>query len=273
MFETEYIASDAPFGQGDIIQLRERNQPPHLGVVINADCDLLHHKTDGVCSYLPIYSFHEYLLAFWLDQFLESQKQKILLQIAQAINQPTAELDTLKQWLESNDHPSLPDRLTEELELKPRTHSTLTNLVERYTSTFSTGKLSSEKFATLCRAQRDPTNYARNQLMAACKEMGQAHLFINEIYGHSQLGYVVRLRRIYSIQTDKYYRSENEIIKSASPHSGSALRIAKLTTLMRSQLIQLFLHHFTRVGLPDEFNDMRQLIVDDVATTLVGDSR
>lgn len=273
MFETEYIASDAPFGQGDIIQIRERTHPPHLGVVINADCDLLHNKTDGVCSYLPIYSFREYLLEFWLDHFLESQKRQILLQIAQAIDQPTAELETLKEWLESDDHLSLPHRLTEELELKPKTQSNLTDLVERYTSIFSTEKFPNQKFATLCHAQKDPINYARNQLTAACKEMGPAHLFINEIYGHSQLGYVVRLRRIYSIQTVNYYRSENELIKSAASHIDCALRIAKLTTLMRSRLIQLFLHHFTRVGLPDEFNDMRHMIVDDVATTLVGESR
>lgn len=273
MSETEYIASDAPFGQGDIIQFRERPRPPHLGVVINADCDLLHQKTDGVCSYLPIYSFQEYLLEFWIDQFLESQKLQILTQIAQAIGQPNSELDTLKQWLESEDHPSLTDYLTEELGLKPKTQSTLTKLVERYTSTFSSNNSPAESFSTLCHSQKDPINFARNQLLASCKEMGQAHLFINEIYNRSQLGYVVRLRRIYSIQADKYFRSERELLISPYSDIDGALRIARLSTVMRFRLIQIFLHHFTRVGLPDELHDMRQLIVDDVATTLVGESK
>ena len=271
--ETEYISSDAPFGQGDIIQLGKRPRPPHLGVVINADCDLLHHKTDGVCSYLPIYSFEEYLLEFWIDQFLESQKHQILTQIAQTIDQPTTELDTLKIWLESDDHAAIPDRLTEELELKPKAQSTLTKLVERYTATFSSEKLPIQNFETLCRAQKNPINFARNQLTAACKDMGEGHLFINEIYGHSQLGYVVRLRRIYSIQSTNYYRSEYELLKTPSSHIDCALRIARLTTLMRSRLIQLFVHHFARVGLPDEINDFRQLIVDDVATTFMGEPR
>lgn len=271
MSETEYIASDAPFGQGDIIQLKERPHPPHLGVVINADCDLLHQKTDGVCSYLPIYSFEEYLLNFWINRFLESQKHQILIQIAQAIGQPSSELDTLKQWLESDDHPSLSDRLTEEFELKPKIRPTLTRLVERYTSTFSPHKSPIQSFSSICHAQKEPIHFARNQLMASCKEMGQAHLFINEIYSRSQLGYVVRLRRIYSIQTDKYFRSEHELLISSDSDISCALRIARLSTVMRFRLIQLFLHHFTRVGLPDEFNDMRQLIIDDVATTLVGE--
>ena len=132
LIETQYVASDDPFGQGDIIQLLERPRPPHFGVVINADCDLLHRKTDGVCSYLPIYSFHEYLFEFWIDRFLETQKQQIVAQIANTIKQPNSENDALKQWLESDDFASLPDRLTAEFELNTKTKSILSKQVTRY---------------------------------------------------------------------------------------------------------------------------------------------
>ena len=273
LIETQYVASDDPFGQGDIIQLLERPRAPHFGVVINADCDLLHRKTDGVCSYLPIYSFHEYLFEFWIDRFLDTQKQQIVAQIANTIKQPNSENHALKQWLESDDFASLPDRLTAEFELNTKTKSILSKQVTRYVSIFCSNQDSMEQFATLCRAQKDPTSYASRQFNSACEQMGDDHLFINEIHGQIELGYVVRARRIYSIQTDSYFRSERELRKSSHSISGCALRVAKLTTIMRFRLIQLFVHHFTRVGLPDDIRDMRQLIVDDVATTLLGEPR
>ena len=269
--ETQYISSDAPFGQGDILHLQERSRPPHFGVVINADCDLLHHKTDGVCAYLPIYSFYEYLIEFWVNKFLESQKNQIVTQIANAIGQPKSECEALRQWLESDDYASLPARLTDEFSLKPRTNSTLSKHVTQYGILHSPDQQPIDSFVALCSTQSEPVKYAKRQLTAAADQMGDGHLFINEIRGQTQLGFVVRTKRIYSIETAKYFRSEHELLKSQHSRRDSALRVAQLTTIMRFQLIQLFVHHFTRVGLPDDIRDMRQLIVDEVATTLVGE--
>lgn len=270
LIETQYIPSGAPFGQGDIIQLQERAHPPHLGVVINADCDLLHQKTDGVCSYLPIYTFYEYLIEFWLDQFLESQKKQVAIQIAQTLKQPASDWEILKQWLESDDFASLPEHLTDEFRLNPKTKSTLSKCTTLYSTVFSRSQTSIGNFVALCCEQNDPAKYARRQLIAASEQMGDGHMFLNEIHGQAELGFVIRTKRIYSIESDKYFRSEHELRKSPYPRDECALRVAQLTTIMRFQLIQLFVHHFTRMGLPDHIRDMRKLIVDDIATTLVG---
>ena len=271
--ETQYISSDAPYGQGDIIRLQERPNPPHLGVVINADCDLLHNKTDGVCSFLPIYAFHEYLVQFWLDRFLGSQKKQIVTHIATTINQPRSEHDALEQWLDSDDSSTLPDRLADEFGFNQKTKSLLYKSVTLYGIVSSPNESPIEKFTALCRLQKDPLKYARRQLDAVTKQMGYDHMFINEIHGQAELGFVVRTRRIYSIETDKYFRSEPELRKSSYSRNLCAIRVAQLTDLLRFQLIQLFVHHFTRVGLPDDIRDMRQLILDDIATTLVGEPR
>ena len=273
MFETQYISSNAPFSQGDIIRLLNRQSPPHFGVVINADCDLLHQKTDGVCSYLPIYSFQEYLSEFWINKFLELQKNQLLSKILQSTNQPETEGITLKEWIESADHVSIPDLLAEEFELSASIRSRISKAVQQYVSIFSSDIESNEQFVRLCRIQNDPIGYARKQLMSAYKQMGQGHLFINEIYGQNDLGYVVRTKRIYSIQTDMYFPSEYEMYKNRDVSAGCAIRVAKLTNIMRFKLIQLFVHHFTRVGLPDEIEMIRDLIVEDTATTLLGDSK
>jgi len=268
--ETQYISSDAPFGQGDIIQLPERPHPPHFGVVINADCDLLHQKTDGVCSYLPIYTFYEYLIEFWIGRFLESQKKQIATQITNALKQPDSDLEYLVQWLESDDFASLPEHLTDEFGLNKKTKSTLSKYVTLYSTVFSPCRTPIANFVALCYEQVDPAKYAKRQLIAASKQMGDGHMFLNEIHGQTELGFVIRTKRIYSIETDRYFRSEHELRKSPYSQRDCALRIAQLTTIMRFQLIQLFVHHFTRVGLPDHIRDMREFIVDDIATTLVG---
>ena len=271
--ETKYISSDAPYGQGDIIRLQERPNPPHLGVVINADCDLLHNKTDGVCSFLPIYSFYEYLVEFWVDRFLHSHKQQIVSQIADAISQPDTEHYTLQQWLESDDSTSIPDRLTDEFSLTQKTKTSLSKKVALYTTASSSALSPIDQFVTFCRTQNDPIGYARRQLGAATKQMGDDHMFLNQIHGQPELGFVIRTRRIYSIETDKYFRSEPELRTSPYSRNLCAIRVAQLTELMRFQLIQLFVHHFTRIGLPDDLRDMRQLILDDLANTLVGEPR
>ena len=270
LIETQYIPSDAPFGQGDIIQLQERTHPPHLGVVINADCDLFHQKTDGICSYLPIYTFYEYLIEFWLDKFLESQKKQIAVQIAKILKQPDSDWEILKQWLESDDFASLPEYLTDEFGLNPKTKSTLFRHATLYSIVSSPCRTSIDNFVALCQEQNDPAKYAKRQFIAASEQMGDSHMFLNEIHGQTELGFVIRTKRIYSIETDKYFRSEHELRKSPYSRRDCALRVAQLTAIMRFQLIQLFVHHFTRAGLPDHILDMRKLIVDEIATTLVG---
>ena len=48
----------------------------------------------------------------------------------------------------------------------------------------------------------------------------------------------------------------------------TAVRIARFTPLYRFKILQLFAHQYSRVGLPDEINDLGDLAIDDVISQL-----
>ncbi|EBA13243.1 hypothetical protein RCCS2_05139 [Roseobacter sp. CCS2] len=97
--------------------------------------------------------------------------------------------------------------------------------------------------------------------------MGDGHLVINEIFGQSELGFVVRMRRIYAIGEKDVFRSQRGHLTRASTKKISAVRTAKLTPIFQFKLAQLFAYQFSRVGLPDAFKEMHSMVLDDLALT------
>jgi len=71
--ETERVLQESSWGQGDLIRIEwpEDESGPKFGVVINADCDLEHGKTDDVFAFLPIYTFKAYLSLFWVNGHIQ----------------------------------------------------------------------------------------------------------------------------------------------------------------------------------------------------------
>jgi len=267
--ETQHVPIGAPFAQGDIILLPERACPPHLGVIINADCDLHHDKTDGVCSYLPIYTFSEYIEHFWLPNKLEEFRRQSLFNILQAIKQPKSSLSSLEAWLDSADHTALSDRLSEEFELTGKLRIALTNQVEQHLDTYNSSRTPTKSFLHFCRAQKDPESFLEKQLRSAYQQLAEGHLFLNEIFGRSQLGFVIRLRRIYAIDRRNYFQSESDFLLSSLSPDQCAIRLAKLTSVFQYKLLQLFALQFSRIGLPDELTHMHQLVITDAAMQLL----
>ena len=53
-------------------------------------------------------------------------------------------------------------------------------------------------FAWRCGRDKNPENYTRKQIDRAYRDMGDGHFFINEIIGNDGIGFVIRMRRIYT---------------------------------------------------------------------------
>ena len=267
--ETKYISSHASFGQGDILKLLDRPRAPHLGVVINADCDLMHNKIDDVYSYLPIYTLSEYLSLFWLDKFLEKQENQLLEDILTTIKMPMSERNNIQSWLHSTDATVLAKNLSSELDLDGKSQTKLKKYTASYRSIFYSERNILKRFQALCNLQSNAKTYAQRQLKTAFRQIVDSHLFLNEIHGQPGLGYVIRMKRIYSIEQEKYFRSKQEFLTSNNSNSECAFRVAKMTPILQYKLLQLFANQFSRIGLPDEFRDMNNLVIDELAASLV----
>ena len=189
--------------------------------------------------------------------------------ILQAIKQPKSSLSALEAWLDSADHTALTDRLSEEFELTAKLRVTLSNQVEQYLDTYNSSRTPIQSFLHTCHVQKDPESFLEKQLKSAYQQLAEGHLFLNEIFGRSQLGFVIRLRRIYAIDRRNYFKSESDFLLSSLSPDQCAIRLAKLTSIFQYKLLQLFALQFSRIGLPDELTHMHQLVIADAAAQLL----
>ena len=134
--ETISVSEKDDLGQGDILRLVGSKKPPHMGVIINADCDLANGKTDGIISYLPLYSLKEYLSEFWIVDFLASQKNQIISNILCTCAFPRDETDTLARWLHDDDNADIAKKLADAAELNQKSKARLEEQVGNYISVF-----------------------------------------------------------------------------------------------------------------------------------------
>ncbi len=263
--ETRSVLESEVLGQGDIFELIGQKQPPFMGVVINADCDLANGKTDGVVSYLPVYTLEEYVHEFWLSDFIAGQKTQLLREILVICKASKEDEKHLTEWLGSDDCDTISESLSDSANLNEKTKKRLSELLQKYQHAFGCIESPVETFSKICSNQKDEAIFAKKQLQSAYKQMGDGHLVINEVIGKRELGFVVRMRRIYSIDERDYFRSRRQHLTSKSTKAMCAVRMAKLTPIFQFKLAQLFAYQFSRVGLPDAFKDMHSMVIDDLA--------
>ena len=271
--ETLYIAAHIGFGQGDVLKFSSCSGSSYLGVIINADCDLANQKTDGVISYLPIYSLRKHLTHFWMREFVENQRSQLVSKILLTCQAKDEDPGQFIDWMRSEDNNVMVENLSSELGFDRKEKTRLTDLVETYRRVFRPRKGPQEEFSLLCRMQADGLNYAKKQIKGAYKQMGDGHLVLNQIRGIDELGFVVRTRRIYSIDVNNCYRSEPEERIGNTGKGNAAIRISKLSPVFQFKLAQLFAYQFSRVGLPDEFGQFRQLVLEELAEQMIRETK
>jgi len=96
----------------------------------------------------------------------------------------------------------------------------------------------------------------------ALRSLGDSQFFINEIYGQTELGFVIRMRRIYSLSTGSLYTTYPLFASKQLLDGPSAIRIARLTNLYRFKIAQMFAHQYSKIGLPDEITSLNVLAAD-----------
>jgi hypothetical protein len=127
-----------------------------------------------------------------------------------------------------------------------------------------------EKFHRLCAAASDPRAYARTQITSAKKALGDGHFFVSDLVDHPAVGFVVRMRRIYTLPEEDYFTSRSEQLSRSEAERPTAFRIGRLTELYRFKALQLFALQYSRIGLPDEVTALGALAIDDLVAEFAG---
>lgn len=268
--ETERASSIDERSQGDIIRLEyfDGEGSPGLGVVINADCDLAHQRLDGVITYLPIYSFKDYLSQFWAPGHVRTIEEAATRAVLDLLGDSVGDGPSLHAWILSSGHHAVAETLSKVEGVRKAQIPQLTRDIARLAVTLEREKPSYERFSALCQAEPEPSAHARKQILAAKKAMGDGHFFISELVDHDGIGFVIRMRRIYSIPEELCFRTFAEQQASSGANDTTAVRIGRLTPLYRFKVLQLFAQQFSRVGLPDHVTALSDLAIDDLVAAI-----
>jgi len=272
MRETERTRAIEEFRQGDILRIEEgstEDPPSELGIIINADCDLVHGKHDGVIAYLPVYPFEQYVARFWAPKYVAEISRRTSATIKSICKLRPKEIDDLVLWLRSGSWIEIYPKLSGNGGLKKRQEENLRDALEVLAVCSNPEHDSYDTFVWHCHRDSEPEKYIRRQIGRAYREMGDGHLFISEIVGNDGIGFVIRMRRIYTIDVEYCFSSEPRRLVSTGGNHVTAVRFARLAPPFRFKFAQLFAYQFSKIGLPDEAIELNELAVDHMSQTVL----
>lgn len=268
--ETERISPHEPRGQGDIIRIEwgGGQAGPQYGVVINADCDLAWGRTDGVIAFVPLYSFHDYLALFWAGSHVEgvvTAETATVLQLA-----GDNDVDALHAWIRSSGAEAVATSIKQYKSLKRKDVERLDRSVRLLAICLDVNQSNIVRFGSICATQAEPASYARTQIVNAKKALGEGHFFISDLVDDPSVGFVIRLRRIYTLPEQDCFVSTSDQMSKSQGDKTTAARIARLTERYRFKLLQMFAQQYSRIGLNDDVTALSALAVDDLVEKFTG---
>ncbi|MGO3744865.1 MAG: hypothetical protein ACTJG9_05730 [Alcaligenes aquatilis] len=275
MEETENCSQHDILLQGDVLKFDNKTaqRPFKLAVVINADCDIENGKHDGVLAILPIFKFSEYLATFWLPQFLDGQIRDASEQIKKLCTLEEEHIEELKRWITAPQGGVHFDskKFIKQFELSEKkvlqVNSALERLGSALTSRTAMSLSSLRLFAPKDTVENDK-KFIQNQVGTAFKGLGEGHLFMSEIKGDDDIGFVVRLRRIYSIEANNCFKSFSDYQARKKSHGDHAYRLCRLSPNYKFKLAQLFALQFSRIGLPNELINLSKLALENATNKI-----
>jgi hypothetical protein len=268
--ETDPAPLDEEFKQGDILHFFDRHHGsghPTWGVIINADCDLAHCKIDGVVSYLPIYTFEDYFIRFWIPTYLDNRRADVAQQLCAVCDLPPDKSEELVQWLREEEFSSVLGKCLNQFHLRK---GQVEPKLKELSIITSASDLDVDVLLRVLAVHGQPVGPQLEKLArTALRGLGDGQFFLNEIHGLPELGYVVRMRRIYAISAEHVFRSFREFSISNPGETNCGVRIARLSSLYRFKVAQIFAHQFSRIGLPDEITILNTFAAEAAISSLV----
>ncbi|WP_141685132.1 hypothetical protein [Burkholderia stabilis] len=269
MEETEHCPVQQPLRQGDILKIEPNGPsswPFSLAVIINADCDMAKEKHDGVVALLPIYRFTEYLQTFWLPSFIENHIENSSKTIRDLCEINENNIDELINWIDSlGEHTSFDiEKFVSRFELSRKNSQSVTVAVQRLVSAIiGRRSMSLACVKNLAPNPEDCDKYLTSQVSDAKKSLGDGHFFVTDLKGDNSVGFVIRMRRIYSIDARRCFVAYSALQSNEGGTEASAYRLSRFTSHYKFKLAQIFAQQYSRIGLPDELTALSSLAIDN----------
>ena len=116
--ECDDVTDDSALVQGDVFEWLERKDDPWLqfGVIVTANCDILHQKHRGILSYVPVLAIEDYLRIFFFPSVLRKGVKSIAEQLGRTLLADEV-ADAIRAYQAEN-FPDFPEPLADSVALQ-----------------------------------------------------------------------------------------------------------------------------------------------------------
>lgn len=254
-----------PMRQGDVIESTDpdANKWQRNLVVITADCDFANAKHQGRVTCVPILTQDEYVMEFQIPRIRERTLSKLVALLAAELAkylQVNISPQRLREW-PTEERSS---RIIKALDLDTAVSSNTENLIEAIRLIQSPVDRLEDAVANIIRSQVDIPNgkkeiNARREVIESLKAHygnppGDA-LFLSAVAPKLASGYFIYLRHLEQIR-------ETDIAMGPTRHPVRYRRLARLKDSYMHAVSQQFALVFMSIGMPQEYEEMRQLHAD-----------
>ncbi|WP_125792447.1 hypothetical protein [Amycolatopsis sp. WAC 01376] len=263
--EYRNISVTDPLRQGDILEAADpaaSHWQRHL-LVITADCDFAHAKHQGRVTCVPVLTAQEYLLEMQIPRIREAALKKFVATL-RATLASTSAANISDQRLRAWPCETAPGDIVASLELDARKTATARAALESI-------RLASQPAESLGQAveflidsylaasapqKRDNiVNGIVSKLKGPYSQPPGDALFLSAIAPECDLGYFVYLRHLEQVR-------EADIALGPTRRTANYRRIARLQDRYAHALVQRFALVFMSIGLPAEYEEIRELHSD-----------
>lgn len=256
------IRSTEPLRQGDVLEAVAENSSMwqrHL-LVITADCDFAHGKNQGRVTCVPLLTADEYLLELQIPRLREKIIQRPVAAMQSLIvraKSVTLTAHRLREWASEDDEPTI----CETLGLIGEDRDQALKLLHAIRSIDSKADSIDDAMKRLIDGQAavEPAPKRETALSRVIDPIRQAYsqppgdaLFIGAIGESLGDGYFAYLRHLEQVL-------EPNISLGLSGRSSTYRRISRLKDRFSHALVQRFAMVFLSIGLPDEYEENRNL--------------
>ncbi|EOB3677315.1 TPA: hypothetical protein I7707_20105 [Vibrio vulnificus] len=270
------LEDSEPILQGDVFKIGEMcrdvfSEDEDFVMVITADCDIANNKMGHSFTLLPIVTAEKFLENYWLPDQFKNELEKLVKNNVEKINSLSEfkkegytplTAERLREWLKDN---SLA-KMYEALGKRPSKDITLDS--EKLEILKNEPKL--RNFLKLrIDVEKKSDDKARKELSNAVRNSREEFLFIPDLSCTDEMGMVLKLRDVRAINKNKVFQSKFDAKLSKNGLENGILRVGRFSDYLRYSITQKFAMLFSRIGMPDSFENDEKESLDLLSTTIL----
>ena len=270
------VTDDDDLCQGDVVHaLGSDGQVARIAMIVTADCDIAQNKSGNEITLLQIVSADNYIRKTWapleIDRITKRQIETCLPELNAAIVKRDATLseltgEMLVDWLAS----SMPEQILLAAGVPSASRHKLQQSLECLrTALHLTSDLDDwdtlKRMWTVLGTPSKSIKARIGDILHSGRGPGDVY-FLPYLPDLNDIGYVIRLRRFESVERSSIYRSRTDARIGNSP--GAYYRTSRLRDGIRFSVVQRMAILFSRIGLPEEFEDETGLASEMIVSSI-----